>query len=81
MARNNWKIGNKTILREIKNNDNIFIRIHVGGNAYIMKELWQSLGLHPIYRLMNSDQFHYFIYAVMSYPFAWLIAREKVPEI
>lgn len=45
-----------------------------------MKELWQSLGPKPVYRLMNSDQFHYLIYAVMSYPFAWLIAKEKVPE-
>lgn len=42
--------------------------------------MWQSLGPKPVYRLMNSDQFHYFIYAVMSYPFAWVIAREKVPE-
>lgn len=45
-----------------------------------MKELWQSLGPKPVYRLMNSDQFHFLIYAVMSYPFAWLIAREKLPE-
>lgn len=45
-----------------------------------MKELWQSLGPNPIPRLLHSDQFHYFIYAVMSYPFAWVIAREKLRE-